>query len=171
MVITQKQYQVPADCQRLPSPDFKIGELVWLYAKNITTKRPSKKLDQKKLGPFKISKAVSSHAFRLELPNTLRFIHPVFHVSLLEPHRANTIPNRTQPPPLPVEVDGETEYEVSAILDSRRHRNKLQYLVQWKGYDGHAESATWEPSENVSNSPVLLAAFHNSYPTKPRPPQ
>ena len=123
------------------------------------------------LGPFKISRAVSSHAFRLELPNTLRFIHPVFHVSLLEPHRANTIPNRTQPPPLPVEVDGETEYEVSAILDSRRRRNKLQYLVQWKGYDGHAESATWEPSENVSNTPVLLAAFHNSYPTKPRPPQ
>ena len=142
---------------------------MWLNAKNNTTKRPSKKLDQKKLGPFKISKAISSHAFQLELPNTLRFIHPVFHVSLLEPHRANTIPNRTQPPPLLVEVNGETEYEVSAILDSHRCQNKLQYLVQWKGYDGHAESATWEPSENVSNSPLLLATFHNSYPTKPRP--
>ena len=143
--------------------------MVWLSAKNISTKRPSKKLDSKRLGPYRISKVISSHAFRLDLPRTLRFLHPVFHMSLLEPHRPNTIPNRAFPPPLPVEVDGETEYEVAAILDSRRQRGQLQYLVQWKGYDGHAESTSWEPQENVQNSLLLVEAFHTKYPRKPKP--
>ena len=169
VAVAQSQYQIPADRRRHVAPEFKEGDLVWLNAKNITTKRPSKKLDHKRLGPFPIARGISSHAFRLDLPRSLRFIHPVFHVSLLEPYHPNSIPNRTQPPPLPVEVDGETEYEVSAILDSRRRRNKLQYYVQWKGYDGHAESATWEPAENVANSHLLVDAFHSKYPNKPAP--
>src|ERR1700742_1282956 len=169
VAVAQSQYQVPGDQRRQPAPEFKANDLVWLNAKNITTKRPSKKLDQRRLGPYKITKANSSHAFRLELPRTLRFIHPVFHVSLLEPYRRNTIPNRVQPPPLPVEVDSQTEYEVSAILDSRRVRNRLQYFLQWKGFDGHAESSTWEPSANVENTAELVSAFHRKYPRKPGP--
>src|SRR5262249_35002850 len=154
--------------------DFDVGDMVWLNAKNLTTKQPSKKLDHKRIGPFKIMKKVSSHAFRLELPAGLCFIHPVFHVSLLNKHDTNTIPNRTQPPPLPVEIDGTTEYEVSAILDSHLNRRKLHYLVQWKGYDnqgydGHTESVSWEPADNVKNAPALVTEFHARYPTKPRP--
>jgi hypothetical protein len=45
-------------------------------------------------------------------------VHPVFHVSQLEPATLNTIPNCIQPPPPPVEVNGETKYEISEILDS-----------------------------------------------------
>ena len=170
IAIAQVQYQVPADRHRRPIPEEMVeGSKVWLNAKNIKTKRPSKKLDHKKLGPFTIEKKISSHAFRLALPHGLRLLHPVFHVSLLEPYRENTIANRTQPPPLPVEVDGTTEYEVSAILDSRIHRRKLQYLVQWAGYEGTAEAISWESPENVENSPLLVAQFHAKYPNKPRP--
>jgi hypothetical protein len=168
--IAQAQYQTPADRRRLPAPNLKVGDLVWLNAKNIRTKRPSKKLDHKRLGPFAIERKISSHAFRLALPHGMRFLHPVFHVSLLEPHQANTIPNRIQPPPLPVEVDGHTEYEVAAILDSRIHRRRLEYLVQWRGYENTAESSTWEPATNVNNSPALVRAFHQSHPDKPGPP-
>jgi hypothetical protein len=167
--IAQSQYQGPADRRRSSPPDFGVGDQVWLNAKNITTKRPSKKLDQKRLGPFKILKVISSHAFRLQLPRELRFIHPVFHVSLLEPYHPNTIPNRVHPPPMPVEVDGQTEYEISAILDSRRRRGQLQYYVQWKGYDGTSESASWEPQGNLQNAPDLVNTFHRSYPRKPGP--
>jgi len=46
-------------------------------------------------------------------------IHPVFHVSQLEPVTPNTIPNCIQPPLPPVEVNGEPEYEISEILDSK----------------------------------------------------
>src|SRR6202000_1401986 len=133
--IAQAQYQLPADRRRQPAPTLNVGDRVWLNAKHITTKRPSKKLDHKRLGPFRISKKISSHAFRLELPHGMRFLHPVFHISLLEPYHTNTIPNRVQPPPLPVEIDGHTKYEVAAILNSRRRRQRLEYLVQWKGFE------------------------------------
>jgi hypothetical protein len=44
-------------------------------------------------------------------------IHPMFHVSLLEPYHAFTILWRIHDPPPPIEVDGEQKYEVENILD------------------------------------------------------
>ena len=41
---------------------------MWLEAKNIHSNRPSKKLDQKRYGLFKISKNISQGVFQLELP-------------------------------------------------------------------------------------------------------
>jgi len=41
---------------------------------------------------------------------------------------------RSRPPPDPVLVDGEEEYEVEVVINSRMFRGRLQYLVQWKGY-------------------------------------
>jgi len=43
--------------------------------------------------------------------------HLMFHFSLSEPYRAFTNPRRIYDPP--IEVDGEQEYEVDDILDSR----------------------------------------------------
>lgn len=169
IAVAQSQYQAPADRHRSPIPtSFEPGAKVWLNTKNIKTSRPSKKLDHKRLGPFKIIERISSSAFRLELPHAMRFLHPVFHASLLTPHRQNNIPNRHQPPPPPVELEGHTEYEVIAILDSKRVRNKLRYLVRWAGYENSSESETWEPAENVANSHELVDLFHSKYPQKPR---
>ncbi|QRV85908.1 integrase core domain protein [Ceratobasidium sp. AG-Ba] len=65
-----------------PKREYKVGDKVWLVGQNITTRRPSKKLDNKKLGPFVISENISSHAYRLELPKTMR-THNVFHIEML----------------------------------------------------------------------------------------
>ena len=43
-------------------------------------------------------------------------IHPVFHVSPLEPYKDSTIPGQLQVPPPRIEVDGVEEFEVSEIL-------------------------------------------------------
>uniref|UniRef100_A0A803KFQ4 Chromo domain-containing protein n=1 Tax=Xenopus tropicalis TaxID=8364 RepID=A0A803KFQ4_XENTR len=40
-------------------------------------------------------------------------------------------------------VAGSEEFEVQDILDSRIHRNQLQYLVSWKGFSSEEDS--WEP--------------------------
>jgi hypothetical protein len=63
---------------------LKEGDKVYLLRKNIVTKRPSDKLDHKKLGLFKIAEIKSLVNYRLKLPKTIK-IYPVFYMSLLEP--------------------------------------------------------------------------------------
>lgn len=133
---------------------------------DIQSTRPSGKLDVKRLGPFQINQKVSTVAYKLDLPASLR-IHPVFHVSLLEKYIPNTFENRIQEPPPPLVIEGEEEFEVEAILDSRLHYRKLQYLVKWLGYPSSENS--WEPSSSLTNCPEKLSRFHLSYPNKPGP--
>lgn len=171
---TIDQYAKATETRRNPIPPFRVGELVWLDARNIHTKRPMKKLDHRRIGPFAITDIVSSHARRLNLPRELRSIHNVFHVSLLEPHTPNTIPNRQFDPLPPVEVDGSLEHEVAEILDSkidRRFKDNggLFYRVRWSGYEGQPDEITLEPAANLANAAELVADFHRRYPTKPGP--
>jgi len=168
----QKRYQGPADARRTPAPDFKVGDKVFVKAAHFRTTRPSKKLSEKNLGPFEIIAQVGQASFTLRLPDQLRAVHPVFHVSQLEPATPNTIPNRVQPPPPPIEVDGDIEYEVSEILDSKidkRRKCQLLYLVRWTGYEGTDQETDWLPATELEHAPELVQDFHKSYPTKPGP--
>ena len=47
----------------------------------------------RRLGPFAVIGQVGTSAYRLALPPSMH-IHSVSHVSLLEPHVANTFPGR-----------------------------------------------------------------------------
>jgi hypothetical protein len=128
--------------------------------------QPSRKLDMKHMWPFKVLETVGAGelAYRLELPAHMR-VHLVFHVSLLELYRENTLPGRAQEPSLPVEVERELEYKVVGILDSNVERGRPKYLVDW--VDCGPEERTWEPVENVENTPDAVAAFHQAYPLQP----
>ena len=149
-----------------PQPDFAIGDLVMLKRTNIKTTRPSNKLDVKNLGPFKITEIVNTRSVRLQLPSTMARLHPVFHVSLLEPYRANTLPGRVAPPPPTIEIDGNEEFEAEEIWDSKLRGNQLWYLIKFKGY----QEPEWQPAANAGNSPELIASFHSRFPRKPGPP-
>jgi hypothetical protein len=70
------------DAKRRPD-EFEVGDEVWLNAKDLTTERPSKKLDYKRLGPFPIIRKVSELAYELKLPRSFK-IHPVISASRLE---------------------------------------------------------------------------------------
>lgn len=158
-----------ADRRRESTPNWAVGDKVWLNLTNIKTKRNSKKLDHQRFGPFPIVKKVSTHAYQLRLPASMRRLHDVFHVRLLEIDHGNPYPNRRQRPPPPIEVEGETEYEVEGIFDSRRERRgRIFYLVHWKGYAPEEDS--WEPAENLANAEGLISDFHDAFPDKPRPP-
>ena len=109
----------------------------------------------------------------LRLPEAMRAVHPVYHVSMLEPHRPSSIPGRVEDPPPPVEIDGELEYEVEAILDSkidrRRRKCPLLYLVKWAGYEGTDEETSWLPADELEHSPDAVNDFHRANPNKPGP--
>ena len=54
--------------KRWNSQGLKIRDNMWLKNKNIQLNQPSKKLDNKRYGPFRISKDIGSGVFQLELP-------------------------------------------------------------------------------------------------------
>src|SRR5271165_2089770 len=62
---------------------LKKGDKVYLLRCNINIKQPSDKLDFKKLGLYKIKKAIGLVNFELILLHNSR-IHPIFHIALLE---------------------------------------------------------------------------------------
>jgi hypothetical protein len=134
---------------------------VWLDARNERTTRPTRKLDWKRLGLFWIQKQVSPYAYELELPASMR-IHRVQPVLLLDPVVEDPLEGQVVPPPPPVEIDGEEEYQVSSVEDSRVYRNQLQYLVRWTWY----VSLTWEPAKFVDGLQAV-GDFHNPYPGRP----
>ncbi|SGY56118.1 BQ5605_C006g04108 [Microbotryum silenes-dioicae] len=156
-----------ANLKRKPSPPFKIGDQVLLNRKNIQTSRPSSKLDSHKLGPFRIQRIISPAAFKLELPASMK-IHPVFHVSLLEPYQANSLASRcSNPPPPPEIINGEEEYQVEQILDSRNNRRsrRLEYFVDWTGYG--PQDRQWVSAADFDDDDSLVIEFHTRHPHKP----
>ena len=118
-----------------PPRTYQDGDLVWLEGHNLCLDQPAVKLSPKCHGPFKIIRVLSPITYQLELPPQWK-IHDVFHVDLLTPYHETDIhgPNFAQPPP--DLINGEEEYKVEEILDSRRYGQgrKVQYLVKWKGY-------------------------------------
>ncbi|KAG8871131.1 hypothetical protein FRB98_001016, partial [Tulasnella sp. 332] len=78
------------------------------------------------------------------------------------------IEGRRTSPLAPVQnKDGEEEYEVKTILDSRWHRTRFQYLIKWKGYDTSKNS--WNYLEDTTNANEKIAEFHANNPDRPRP--
>ena len=92
-------------------------------------------------------------------------LHPVFNVVKLLRAPKDPIPGRRLKPPDLQIIDGEPEYEVEAILDSRQFCNQLQFLVFWKGYS--YEENTWT-NENDIHAPDLVREFYRKNPGAPR---
>ena len=131
------------------NPLFKVGDRVWLNGKNVRRLRPKVKLDQRMLGPFTIIGTTPSPlAFKLDLPPSLSALHPVFHVNLLEPVRQGH-PHQPQDPPPEIIIDGQPEYIVDRILDSRFNEedNEYQYLIHWRDFPDSENS--WEPWDEI----------------------
>jgi len=87
-------------------------------------------------------------------------IHNVFHTDLLLPYKETEAYGTpfTRPPLI---IDSEEEYEIEAILDTRRkgRGRQVQYLVHWKGYP-HSDNS-WIAQKDL-HMPELLAEFHSA---------
>jgi hypothetical protein len=120
------------------------------------------------MGPFHIEEIVGENqlAYRLRLPPQMK-VHPVFHISLLEPYTVNPFVGRVQEAPPPMEVEGEQEWEVKEVLDSKIVRGKLLYYVDWEGFG--PQDRTWELIEHVQHASELITDYHRRYPTRPSP--
>jgi hypothetical protein len=138
--------------KRKTAPLLKEGDKVYLLTKNLRTRKPTKKLDKVKVGPFFISKQISPVNYRLELPKDAK-IHNVFHISLLEPADPETPIQKD----FYYQADGNDEWEVEKIITHRKNGRTVEYLVKWLDYPDSEN--TWEPATHLTNCRQLLRQY------------
>jgi len=96
----------------------------------------------------------------------MRQLHPVFNVVKLSTAPEDLILGRKpQALLLPIIIDGEEEWEVEEILNSRWHWRRFQFLVKWKGFS--REHNSWEVASNVK-ALDLVAEYYRKHPAAPR---
>jgi len=139
-----------------------VGDEVMLSTKNLPDARPKKKLSYKFTGPFEIEDIVGKQAYRLRLPEKWR-IHPVFHVSLLEPYYRNA---STVAPEDMILVGEDEEWEVEDILDDKPRYGKPWYLVRWKGFPPCEDS--WIPKAYLAHAQRKLKEYETKGPPNPQ---
>ena len=153
-----------ADKKRKEGPEYRIGDKAWLSTKNIKTQRPSKKLDDKQIGPFEVLES-RGNIVTLKLPDSMK-IHNSFHVSLLRPDSNDPLKGQHVAPAHPVIIEDEEEWEVDDILDSRKFgpTKKLQYRAKWTD---HPPDPKWYDAKDFEHAREIVQDFHERYPKKP----
>jgi len=88
---------------------------------------------------------------------------------MLEPATPNTFQQHSEPLPAPVIIDGELEYKISKIVDSKidhRRACKLLYKVIWLGYKDTDNDSKWLPVTELGHAKELVDDFRLKYPSK-----
>ena len=116
------------------------------------------------IGPFRITAKHGSSCV-LDLPNTMS-VHSTFGVNLLRKHPDNALPEQKNEVPPPIIIDGEEEWEVEDILESRKHRNQLQYRAKWVGYE---DTRQWWPATDFQNASEKVREYHSKFPLAVKP--
>lgn len=174
---SQAKMEEQANRDRHPAPEFRVGDKVMLDARYIKTVRPNNSLDYKNLGPYEITRAINNSAYELDLPEAMNSLFNVFHPWLLHLDDGRPLRGQIEDPPPEIEIDGEVEYPVEAIIDSRIDGRKndprtglrgcLQYRIKFTGYD--TDRHQWQDWIDAEHAPDLVADFHHKYPEKAGP--
>ena len=154
--------------------ELEVGQSVLLSTQHLALKDKdrTKKLLPRFIGPFPVKRIISSVAYELDLPSTMK-IHPVFHISKLKVLKlrdsssvpslsVDSQPDVSRPPPELINEDGEEEWEVERIVNRRtvkqkNNRHRTEYLVSWKGYPEW--EMTWEPASRLRRASEAVAAY------------
>jgi hypothetical protein len=107
-------------------PILRERNKIYLVRRSIQTKQLNTKLNHKKLGLFKIKRIAGLINYKLVLPRTIN-IYPVFHISLLERILLGVLLVPVTEIKL---VNPNTKYKIKEILDYRKIRNYIKYLVK-----------------------------------------
>ncbi|SJL01316.1 uncharacterized protein ARMOST_04636 [Armillaria ostoyae] len=136
------------DKHKRPAREYHAGDKVWLDTTNLHLPRPKKKLDDKHVGPFLILEKTGASAYKLKLPPHWK-IHPT-----------------TSPSP-PNLIDGEEEWEIEEVLDSKTckvHAKRgqpsvivINYFIKWVGHT--REHNSWVTASEMGNAKEAIADY------------
>ncbi|GAA5921705.1 hypothetical protein JCM1841_007097 [Sporobolomyces salmonicolor] len=149
--------------RRGEDPEFDVGDMVMVDSADRRSRYKTRggdvraaKLFPRWDGPYPVEAAFpTSSTYRLTLPPSDR-AHPVFHSSKLKRYHPNdpSLHAKREPPrPEPIDVDGEKEFVVEAIVDEKGKGAQRWFLVKWEGYPD--SDNTWEPRANVEDTAAM----------------
>lgn len=152
-----------ANKKRGPEVVHAVGDLVMVDTRGRRARFKSRRGDGRSAklfprwdGPFEVLEATpATSRYRLALPEGDK-AHPVFHASKLKRYVRNNPdvhPAREPARPEPIDVDGEEEFFVEAIVDEKGSGAGCRFLVKWEGYPLSENS--WEPLRHVKDTAAL----------------
>jgi hypothetical protein len=145
----QKSY---ADVRRRDL-EFAVGDEVLLKVsptKGIVRFGTRGKLNPRYIGPYLITARVGSLAYRLQLPESMSGVHPVFHVSMLRKYLKDP-EQRMEAEPVIIEKDLTIKCHPVRILDfsQRVMRNRTIKYVKILWTNQSEREATWELEDSM----------------------
>ena len=132
----EKQKEHHDQRHKKPSADLDVGKLVMCEKKTQEIPATSRKLTRPFEGPYKVTEAPNNLNRKIQLvSNPAKQL--TVHVERLKPfvEDGNVLTGRE-----------DDEYDIGEILQERKGKKGMEYLVRWKGYT--AKYDTWEPVEN-----------------------
>jgi len=125
----QENMKKQANRRRKKSEEWKKGDRVMLSIKNLVFKeRPVRKLVDQYVGPYTIEEIVSTNTVKLQLPTSMR-IYLVVNVSWIVQYRKQVEGQKKEEEKL-IEIEEVEEWEVEKILNKRKIKGVIKYLVQ-----------------------------------------
>ena len=139
---------------------YEVGHYLWLSMRNISLRHPQMrhKMVPKYVGPLEILETFGRNTVRLDLPESLKLMHDVVHVSLVKPYfpRAGATMK-------PVQINGLDEWIVQDVVNHNIIRSKkdkkvrCEFQILWKG---NAEKS-WQEISDLEGCVETLEKYLN----------
>ena len=180
LVWAQQEQAHWANQNRQPHPGYEVDDMIYVDARHFTSKKNSKSLSMKNVGPWKIVCNIENKVYELDIPQQMRDteLTPVFHPWNLHLTPSDLFPRQVLEPGLSVLVSSSNKnkahkkWEVFEMVNSQKTK---KYGVQYKAtyannWDNWNSNPPWQPYSNFENSKHKIRVFHKAYPQKPGPP-
>jgi hypothetical protein len=105
---------------------FAIKDKIFINVKNLRVRKLCKKLTDRYVGPFKVSKFISPNIYELELSKIYKRLYRTFSVSLLEPYSRKKGEKSSRP----IDLDKKDRFQIKNIRKERNSKENLQFLIK-----------------------------------------
>ena len=92
----------------------------------------------RRAGSFKVKWVINPYAYELNLSRAYE-VHSVFHVNLMNSVATDPLEGHWQEPLPLILINEEKEWLMEEILDARKIRRSLNYLIKWVEFN----NLTW----------------------------
>jgi hypothetical protein len=105
---------------------FAIRDKIFINVKNLRVRKSCKKLTDRYIRLFKVSKSISPNTYELELFKIYKRLYRTFPVSLLKSYSRK----KGEKSPKSVDLDKKDRFQIKNIRKERDSKENLQFLIK-----------------------------------------